>query len=148
MKKSYLTIGIVIILIAILGCLFLSYISTDSPSGEKTTIEVCVDSPIKMSVFVNEIKNHPYFEGYDNDTLAWLESFDYNYMVFSSNESYYIMSPTDASKLPVEFATDVSIYDICDCEIVSKKPLGFNLRDVVLVKNVEFKEQNIQYYDV
>lgn len=47
MKKSYLTIGIVIILIAILGCVFLSYPSTDSSTGVKTTIEVCVDSPIK-----------------------------------------------------------------------------------------------------
>ncbi|MBQ2636025.1 MAG: hypothetical protein IJG09_04905 [Methanobrevibacter sp.] len=148
MKKSYLTIVIVIILIAILGCVFLSYPSTDSSTGVKTTIEVCVDSPIKMSVFVNEIKNHLYFEGYDNDTLAWLESLDVNYMVFSSNGSYYIMTQTDASKLPVEFATDVSIYDVCECEIVSKKPLGFNLGEVILVKNVEFKEQNIQYYDV
>ena len=148
MKKSYLTIGIVIILIAILGCLCLSYLVSESPSGVKTTIEVCVDSPISMSVFVNEIKNHSYFEGYDNDTLAWLETLDKNYMVFSSNESYYIMTQTDASKLPVEFATDVSIYDVCECEIVSQKPLGFNLSDVALVKNVEFNEQNIQYFDV
>ena len=148
MKKSYLTICIVIILVAVLGCLYISYLVSESPGGEKTTIEICVDSPINMSVFVNEIKNHPYFEGHDNDTLMWLESFSDDYMVFSSNGSYYVMSPADATKLPMESATDVSIYDICDCEIVSQNNLGSNLSDVILVKNVEFKEQNIHYLDV
>ena len=148
LKKSYLIIGIVVILIAILGCICLSYLTTEYNPGEKTTIEVYDDGFIDMGVFINEIKNHPSFEGYNNDTLAWLESLGQNYIVFSSNESYYIMSPYDANKLPREFVTDVTITDICDCTIVDQKPLGNNLRNVVLVKNVDFVGQTFQYYDV
>lgn len=144
MKKSYVTICIVIILIAILGCVFLSYLASESP-GEKTTVTICVDNPITVETFIDEIKNHPYFEGYDNDTLTWLKSIPGNYIVFSSNESYYIMSTEDENDLPIEYATDVSIYDVCDCEIVEKMQLGSNLGDVALIKNVEFKEQIVHY---
>ena len=146
MKKSYFLIGIVVILIAVLGCVYLSYLISETPC--ETTIEVCVDSPITLDVFVNEIKTHPYFEGYDNDTLTWLESLNQNYVVFSSNNSYYIMSQSDADRLPIEYATDVSITDICSCNIVNQKALGNNLRNVVLVENVQFKEQRIEYFDV
>ena len=146
MKKSYFLIGIVVILIAVLGCVYLSYLISETPC--ETTIEVCVDSPIPLNVFVNEIKTHPYFEGYDNDTLTWLESLNQNYVVFSSNDSYYIMSQSDADRLPIEYATDVSITDICSCNIVDQKALGNNLRNVVLVENVQFKEQRIEYFDV
>lgn len=146
MKKSYFLIGIVVILIAVLGCVYLSYLISETPC--ETTIEVCVDSPITLDVFVNEIKTHPYFEGYDNDTLTWLESLNQNYVVFSSNNSYYIMSQSDADRLPIEYATDVSITDICSCNIVDQKAMGNNLRNVVLVENVQFKEQRIEYFDV
>lgn len=146
MKKSYFLIGIVVILIAVLGCVYLSYLISETPC--ETTIEVYVDSPITLDVFVNEIKTHPYFEGYDNDTLTWLESLNQNYVVFSSNNSYYIMSQSDADRLPIEYATDVSITDICSCNIVNQKALGNNLRNVVLVENVQFKEQRIEYFDV
>lgn len=124
----------------------LSYLISEPP-GE-TTIEIYVDSPITLDVFVKEIKTHPYFEGYDNDTLTWLESLNQNYIVFSSNNSYYIMSQSDANMLPIEYATDVSITDICSCNIVDQKALGNNLRNVVLVENVQFKEQRIEYFEV
>lgn len=129
-----------------MGCVYLSYLISETPC--ETTIEVCVDSPITLDVFVNEIKTHPYFEGYDNDTLTWFESLNQNYVVFSSNNSYYIMSQSDADRLPIEYATDVSITDICSCNIVNQKALGNNLRNVVLVENVQFKEQKIEYFDV
>lgn len=144
MKKSYVTICIVIILIAVLGCVILSYLNSEA-LAERTTITICVDSPITVETFIDEIKNHPYFEGYDNETLTWLESIPANYIVFSSNESYYIMSSADENDLPIEYATDVSIYDVCDCVIVDERPLGSNLRDVVLVKDVKFKEQIVHY---
>lgn len=146
MKKSYFLIGIVVILIAVLGCVYLSYLISETPS--ETTIEVYVDNPITLDAFVNEIKTHPYFEGHDNDTLTWLESLNQNYVVFSSNDSYYIMSQSDADRLPIEYATDVSITDICNCNIVDQKVMGNNLRNVVLVENVQFKEQRIEYFDV
>ncbi len=148
MKKSYFTIFFVLILMAILGGICLSYFSSDTPVGEKNTIEFYVDSSINLSVFTNEITTYSYFEGYDNDTLTWLESLNPNYVVFSANGTYYIMSPYDASKVLVEFATDVSISDVCRCNIVDKKPLGDNLKEVYLVDNVEFVEQHVQYYDV
>ena len=58
------------------------------------------------------------------------------------------MSQSDANRLPIEYATDVSITDIYSCNIVDQKALGNNLRNVVLVDNVQFKEQRIEYSDV
>lgn len=127
MKKSYFTIAVVVILIAIIAFLFLGYLTSED-LGEKTTAEVYGDGYINMTVFVNEIKNHEYFEGYDNDTLGWLESLDDGYIVVSSNETYYIMSPLDANNIPWEFATDISVYDTIKFNIIEQKSLGSNLR--------------------
>ena len=147
MKKSYLTIGIIVIIIVILSCIFLGYTFSEH-SSDKTTIEVYDDGYVNMSVFVNEIKTHDYFRGYDNDTLTWLESIDDDYIVLSSNESYYIMSPEDANMIPFEFATDVSIQDTLECEIIDQKSLGSTIRDVCLVKNVEFISKKVTSLDV
>lgn len=146
MKKSYLAVGIIVILIVIFACIYVSYIVSED-SGPKTTVEVSADSYMNMTVFVKEIKNHPYFNAHNNDTLSWLESIDDNYIVVSSGDAYYIMSPVDADKVPFEFATDVSIYDTIEFNIIDEKSLGDDLRDVCLVENVEFVSQRIISYD-
>lgn len=141
---------IIIVLVAILALIGI-YSVTEVPTieGNLTKLEVSSEGPFKVSEIVEDIKNSSYYEGYDNDTLNWMKSLGDMY-VFNSIQSFVIMDSNDASKLPSEFATDVAITNIFNCEVVEKRSLGDieHPKDVYLVKNVEYLEQNITYYPV
>lgn len=118
-----------------------------SSGGNITKLEVSSEGPFKLSEIVEDIENSSYYDGYDTDTLNWMKSLDDMY-VFNGLKSFVIMDSSDARKLPSEFATDVAITNIFNCEVVEKRSLGNieNPKDVYLVKNVGYLEQNITYY--
>ncbi len=145
--------GLILILVVLVASLVLvgAYSLTESPAGNGnvTKLEVSSEGPFNVSEIVEDIENSSYYEGYDNDTINWMKSLGDMY-VFNGLQSFVIMDSKDASKLPSEFAIDVSIKNIFNCEVVEKRSLGDieHPRDVYLVKNVEYLEQNITYYPV
>ncbi|MBQ2665285.1 hypothetical protein [Methanobrevibacter sp.] len=146
-KGFILLIVVLVVILALVG--IYSVTEFQDTGGNLTRLEVSSEGPFKVSEIVEDIENSSYYEGYDNDTLNWMKSLGDMY-VFNGLQSFVIMDSDDAGKLPSEFVTDVAITNIFNCEVVEKRSLG-NIehpKDVYLVENVEYLEQNITYYPV
>ena len=146
-KGFILLIVVLAVILALVG--IYSVTEFQDTGGNLTRLEVSSEGPFKVSEIVEDIENSSYYEGYDNDTLNWMKSLGDMY-VFNGLQSFVIMDSDDAGKLPSEFVTDVAITNIFNCEVVEKRSLG-NIehpKDVYLVENVEYLEQNITYYPV
>lgn len=144
-----ITIGIVILLVAVL-CLFLLYASDNSSGGDNSrTLNVSSEGPIKLPVLVNEIKTHEYYKGYDNETVAWMESLGNKY-VWSSSDEFVIMNKWDSDKIPSQYVCDAYFNEIFSCNVVEKHSLGQgdNFKEVLLVNNVEYIGEEVGYFDV
>lgn len=123
--------------------------SPDSNLENQTTLNVSSQGPYELREVIEDIKTHDYYNGYDNDTVNWMESLG-SKKVFTAYDKIVIMDSGDASKLPSEFATDVSINDIFECNVIESHSLG-DLKyhkDVLLVNNVKFLKQELHYYEV
>ena len=127
------------------SCIIFGYVQDSSQ--EKTEITL-YESIIDLDTFINEVKTHNYFKDHNDTTVEWLEGIGNNYMVIPGEDGYYIMQKTESDKIPMEFATDVSIKYICEAHIDDKRPLSDDLGDVMMVSNLEFIRENITYYDV
>ena len=138
-----------VIIIAIIAVIALvgAYSMTESQPSNKTTLTVYMGSS-NVSNLADDIRTNSIFSGYDNETLTWLESLNPDYTVLFNNNSYVVMSESDASRIPMEFATDVSITYTFKCNVLEKKSLGNSLNDIMYVDNVEYITKNITYYDV
>ena len=148
MNKKILII-LIIAIVAILG-LFLIYQYTEAPdSGNRTTLNVSSEGPIELSKIVTDIKTNDYYEGYDNETVVWMESLGNKY-VFTSTDEIVIMDKWDANKIPSVYACDVSFYEIFSANVIEKHSLGNcnNSKDVLYVKNVDYIREEAHYYDV
>ena len=143
--KKYLAV-ILIAIIAIVAIISL-YSQTETQPSNETTLSVYMGLS-NVSTLADDIRTNSIFSGYDNETLTWLESLNPSYTVLFNNESYVVMSESDASKIPMEFVTDVSITYTFKCNVLEKRSLGNNLNDILYVDNVEYLTQNITYYDV
>ena len=143
--KKYISVIIIAIIavIALVG----AYSMTESQPSNETTLTVYMGLS-NVSNLADDIRTNSIFSGYDNETLTWLESLNPSYTVLFNNESYVVMSESDASKIPMEFVTDVSITYTFKCNVLEKRSLGNNLNDILYVDNVEYLTQNITYYDV
>lgn len=119
---------IVISALAIVLAIIVGMYLTESETGlGDETLSVYADcKPMSVSQMASEIESRPYFEGYNHTTIIWLKS--QKGVVFSSADAYVVMSLNDASKLPVEYATDVFINDTFTCNVKEKRPLGDGLR--------------------
>ena len=147
MSKSL--IAIVIVRVAILGIVLL-YAGVDSQSdGDVRTLNVSSEGPMELSKVIDEIKTHEYYDGYDNETVHWMESLGNKYVWYSS-EAIVIMDKWDSDKIPSQYVSDASFYELFSCNVVEKHPLGDMEypRDVLLVKNVEYIGEDVVYYDV
>lgn len=144
MNLKYLLILFVIIII-LFGVFDISFGSEKELN--RTSVSICTDSPITLDRFTDDIRNNSYYNGYNETTLNWLESLDGEYMVFSSEDAYYILDEDDALSMPQESSSDVSIYNFCNCTVIDQKPLGKDLKDVVLIDDVEFINQHVNFYD-
>lgn len=115
---------------------------------DKTLLTVYSEGPIHLEELINEIRTEEYFEGYDSQTLAWMESLGQK-EVFISNDSYVIMDRMDASKINTVFVTDAYIEEYIDCVVVENHSLGGNSpRNVLLVKDVTNLGNQTFYYEV
>ena len=134
----------IVFLLLILALVFAYSFSETGIGGEKTNFTVYSEGPISLSEIVEAIKTKDYYEGYDNETLKWMESLG-DMQVFSGDGIFLVMSSQDASKIPSEYVTDVSIHDFVSCEVVESHSLG-NVKypkNVILVKNLEYTGQEI-----
>lgn len=136
-------IAIVILLLAVLS-LVLVYSSDEMADSNKTSITVSSEGPIPLDELIIGIKTEEYYEGYDNETVAWMESLG-NKQVFVANDSFVVMNGWDARKIPSEYACDVYIEEFIDCTVLENRSLGDVKypKDILLVKDVDYLGQEI-----
>jgi len=134
----------IVVLLVILACALIYSFSETNGIEDKTSFTVSSEGPIPLSEIIEEIKTREYYEGYDNETLAWMESLG-DKQVFSGDGIFLIMSDYDAQKIPSEYVTDVFIHDFVDCNVIENHSLGDIKypKDVFYVKNVVYKGQEI-----
>lgn len=142
MKKW--TIGIIVVL-SVLFVLFVAYMD-DNPNaiGGGETMSFNVSSGFsQVSAAVENIKTLPYYQGYDAETVKWMESLG-DKRIFSGDNAIVIMDSYDARKIPQDPGiTDVYIYDIFTAKVIESHDLGSKLPTVYYVKDVEFINQEI-----
>ena len=144
--KSKGIIVVVILLLAILSLVSVYSIDEANNSSNKTELTVSSEGPLELSAIISDIKTGSYYKGYDNETLKWMESLG-NKKVFVSNDSFVVMSSTDASKLRSEYVCDAYIEEFIECKIVENHTLGDIKypKDVLLVKDVRYLGEEIHY---
>ena len=137
---------IVILLLAILALVFVYSIDETNDSVNKTELTVSSEGPIELSAIINDIKTGSYYNGYDNETVRWMESLG-SKKVFVSNDSFVVMSTIDAGKLRSEYVCDAYIEEFIECSVVENHTLGDveYPRDVLLVKDVRYLGDEIHY---
>ena len=144
MDKSI--IAIVILLLAIILLIFAYSTNETKELSNKTELKVYSEGPIPLSKLIGEIKSEEYYEGHDNETLAWMESLG-SKQVFMGKDIIVLMDFTDASKLNSEYVTDAYILEIINCNVVENRSLG-NIdypKDVLLFKNVDYISNETHY---
>ncbi len=145
MKKILIILGLLIIIV--LG-VFAFYTISENPNDDKKTLTVYSEGPYELSEKIEDIKNLSYYEGYDSETVQWMESLG-DKCVFESSNEIVIMSQYDASKLHSEFVTDAYITEDFSCNIKENRSLGTgkNFKDVLYVENVEYIDEEIHYIE-
>ena len=139
-------IVIVAVLLAILLAVFVYSGNGTNDLGNKTELEVYSEGPIPLSEIINDVKNAEYYDGYDAETLSWMESLG-NKQVFSGEGIFVVMDSWEASKLRSEYVCDAYIVESMQCTVLENHSLGGVEcpRDVLLVKDVKYIGEEIQY---
>ena len=88
----------IVVLLVILACALTYSFSETNGIEDKTSFTVSSEGPIPLSEIIEDIKTREYYEGYDNETLAWMESLG-DKQVFSGDGIFLIMSDYDAQKI-------------------------------------------------
>ena len=138
-------IPIIIVLVALFA-VAVAYLDENpdaiNNSGETMSFNVS-SGPSDLSEVIKSIKTLPYFEGYDADTLKWMEDLG-DQKVFMGDDCMVIMDSSNAGKIPEDPGiTDVYIYNYFDAEVIENHDLGDELPTVYLVNNVKFINQEI-----
>ena len=141
MNKSI--IAVVILLLAILSLVFV-YSFSESDDSPKTDLTVYSEGPIPLSDIIQDIKTADYYKGYDNETLAWMESLG-DKQVFAGNGTLVVMDSWDAKKIPSEYVCDVYIEEFIECHVLENHSIGDVKypKDVLLVKDVDYLGQEV-----
>ena len=141
MNKSI--IAVVILLLAILSLVFV-YSFSESDDSPKTDLTVYSEGPIPLSDIIQDIKTADYYKGYDNETLAWMESLG-DKQVFAGNGTFVVMDSWDAKKIPSEYVCDVYIEEFIECHVLENHSIGDVKypKDVLLVKDVDYLGQEV-----
>ena len=135
-------IALVVLLLAIFSLvLVFSFEETDG-SANRTSLTVSSEGPIPLAGIVQDVKTGDYYEGYDNETLAWMESLG-NKQVFVGDGAFVVMNSWDARKIPSEYVCDAYIEEFIECDVLENHSIGDVKypRDVLLVKNVDYLGQ-------
>lgn len=136
-------IAIIILLLAILS-LVLVYSFNETDNSTKTGLTVSSEGPIPLNDLIHDIKTEEYYEGYDNETLAWMESLG-NKQIFIADEAFVVMDSGDARKIPSQYVCDAYIEEFIDCNVLENHSIGDvdYPRDVLLVRDVDYLGQEI-----
>ena len=143
-------IGIITILVVILAIVAAYCLNESSiDDSDYQILSVSSEGPVKLSAIIKDVETGSYYEGYDNETLAWMKSLGEK-SVFSGNGTFVVMSSADARNLHSEYVTDAFITQQMKCIVLENRSLGDveYPKDVILVKNVEYLGENITYFDV
>ena len=134
----------IVILLAVILSLFLIYSFTESEDLPKTSITVSSEGPIQLSDIIDDIKTGQYYEGYDNQTLAWMESLG-NKEVFVADGAFVVMDSGDAKKIPSQYVCDAYIEEFIECKVLENHSLGDVKypKDVLLVRDVDYLGQEV-----
>ena len=137
-------IALVILLLAIFALVFAYSFDETDDSANKTSITVSSEGPIALSDVIDDIKTGSYYEGYDNETVAWMESLG-NKQVFVADDAFVVMDSWDARKIPSQYVCDAYIDEFIDCNVLENHSIGDVKypRDVLLVKNVDYLGQEV-----
>ena len=137
-------IALVILLLAIFTLVFAYSFDETDDSANKTSITVSSEGPIALSDVIDDIKTGSYYEGYDNETVAWMESLG-NKQVFVADDAFVVMDSWDARKIPSQYVCDAYIDEFIDCNVLENHSIGDVKypRDVLLVKNVDYLGQEV-----
>lgn len=138
--------AIVILLLAILSLTYAYSTDNTNTTGNKTELYVSTEGPIELSKIIDEVKTRAYYNGYDNETLVWMESLG-DKQVFMGNGTIVVMNSYDASKLRSEYVCDADITQHIECNVLENHSLG-NVKfqkNVLLVENVEYLDENIHF---
>lgn len=139
MNKKFIGILLVLLLFfAVFLGLVLSY-EINEKSMSKKTFTVYTEGPIALSDMINSIRTYSYYDGYDNETLEWMESLE-SKSVFTYSNSIFIMSPYDANKLDSVYVTDGFMTEDFSCNVKEKHILldNENRTYVYYVDDVKF----------
>ena len=143
-NKSIFTI--VIVLLAILALALVYSMDETNDSTNKTAITVSSEGPFPLSELIDDIKTADYYEGYDNETVAWMESLGKK-QVFVADDAFVVMDSWDAKKIPSQYVCDAYIDEFIECSVLENHSLGDVKypKDVLLVKNVDYLGQEIHF---
>ena len=137
------TIPIVILLVAILALVALNINGEPIDESGKTMTFNVTSGSSNLSSFINTVKTSPYYNGYDTETVKWMESLGEK-RVFFSNDSIVIMDSDEAGKIPADPGiTDVYIHDIFTAKVIENHKLCKMYPIVYHVDDVKFKNQEI-----
>ena len=144
---KYLIISL-LILFLIIGCLYLVYLIDESPSdtissSEMVELTVASEGPYEVDKLCDDIRTNPYYDGYEKETVSWLDSYG-NCQILSSSDAYVLIDRSEISKIPILNANDVFVNETFECEIVENRSLGSGFKDILLVKNIHYKHENIK----
>lgn len=150
MKKDI--VAVVALLLVILFLVLINSTGDAADSGNHTVLNVTKTGPFSVYDVTSEIKTQDYYAGYDNETVAWMESLG-GKRIFYSSDAFVIMDSADAMKIPSKWIidiTDVQISEIFECNVLENRSLGDvkNSKDVLLVNNVSFIREDVFYYEV
>lgn len=144
MDRKWIIISV--IALVVLSVLVVAYMN-DNPSvsdnsGETILFNVS-SGPLESGEVVDSIKKLPHFEGYDEETVKWMESLE-NKKIFIGNDAIVVMDGSDAGKIPQgPGITDVYIYNIFTADVIENHDLGNEFPTVYSVDNVKFVNQEI-----
>lgn len=73
-----------------------------------------------------------------------------NKYVFVSHDEIVIMDKFDADKIPSIFVCDAYFQEIFSCNVLENRTLGEgnHFKDILLIRNVEFIDEEVHYFDV
>ena len=95
---------------------------SESDSAETVVLNASTEGPLTLKSVIDDIKEYSYYEGYDEETLRWMESLG-SKSVFPSSGSIIIMDGYDAGKLHSEYLTDAYIVQNFSCNIKENRTL-------------------------
>lgn len=139
-------IAILILILAILPGVFAFSMDGGTDVENKTELTLSSEGPIPLSEIIDDIKNEECYEGYDNETVAWMESLG-DKQVFVGDGIIVIMDECEASKIPSQYVTDAYIEEYIECDVLENHSIG-NVKypkNVLLIENVDYLGEEIHY---